>query len=102
MIRVSRLSFTPVRSLGLSHPESIELTEMGLVQDRRFYLVDERGRLVDRLIDAQLVQVRAVDLEQLRATVGSLADWLLQLSHGDDPRPVVPDRASKSSSTENT
>jgi DNA polymerase IV len=50
----------------------------------------------------KLVQVRAVDLEQLRATVGSLADWLLQLSHGDDPRPVVPDRASKSSSTENT
>lgn len=50
----------------------------------------------------KLVQIRAVDLEQLRATVGSLADWLLQLSHGDDPRPVVPDRASKSSSTENT
>jgi len=50
----------------------------------------------------KLVQVRAVDLEQLRATVGSLADWLLQLSRGDDPRPVVPDRASKSSSTENT
>jgi DNA polymerase-4 len=31
-----------------------------------------------------------------------LADWLRQLSHGDDPRPVVPDRESKSSSTENT
>ena len=35
-------------------------------------------------------------------TVGSLADWLRQLSHGDDPRPVEPDRASKSSSSENT
>ena len=50
----------------------------------------------------KLVQIRSVDLERLRQTVGSLADWLLQLSHGDDPRPVVPDRASKSSSTENT
>jgi DNA polymerase-4 len=50
----------------------------------------------------KLVQIRTVALEQLRATVGSLADWLLQLSHGDDPRAVVPDRASKSSSTENT
>ena len=59
MIRVSRLSFTPVRSLGLSHPESIDLTEMGFVQDRRFYLVDEHGRLVDRLLAAQLVQVHA-------------------------------------------
>ena len=38
----------------------------------------------------------------LRDTVGSLADWLRSLSYGDDPRPVVPDRESKSSSTENT
>ena len=50
----------------------------------------------------KLVQIRTVDLEKLRMTVGSLADWLLQLSHGDDPRAVVPDRASKSSSSENT
>jgi hypothetical protein len=48
-----------VRGLGLSHPESIDLTGMGFVQDRRFYLVDEHGRLVDRLLAAQLVQVRA-------------------------------------------
>ena len=50
----------------------------------------------------KLVQVRNVDLELLRRTVGSLADWLRQLSYGDDPRPVQPDRESKSSSTENT
>jgi len=50
----------------------------------------------------KLVQVRTVDMDLLRHTVGSLADWLRQLSHGDDPRPVVPDRESKSSSTENT
>ena len=50
----------------------------------------------------KLVQVRSVDMELLRRTVGSLADWLRQLSYGDDPRPVQPDRESKSSSTENT
>jgi DNA polymerase-4 len=50
----------------------------------------------------KLVQIRAVDMKLLHQTVGSLADWLRQLSHGDDPRPVVPDRESKSSSTENT
>jgi DNA polymerase-4 len=50
----------------------------------------------------KLVQVRTVDMDLLRQTVGSLADWLRQLSHGDDPRPVQPDRESKSSSTENT
>ncbi len=50
----------------------------------------------------KLVQIRSVDMDLLRHAVGSLADWLVQLSHGDDPRPVVPDRESKSSSTENT
>jgi DNA polymerase-4 len=50
----------------------------------------------------RLVQVRSVQIERLRAVVGSLAEWLVQLSHGDDPRPVTPDRESKSSSSENT
>jgi DNA polymerase IV len=50
----------------------------------------------------KLVQVRTVDMDLLRHTVGSLADWLRQLSFGDDPRPVEPHRESKSSSTENT
>ena len=50
----------------------------------------------------KLIQVRSADMDLLRQTVGSLADWLRQLSHGDDPRPVTPDRESKSSSTENT
>jgi DNA polymerase-4 len=50
----------------------------------------------------KLVQVRTVDMDLLRQTVGSLADWLRRLSHGDDPRPVEPHRESKSSSTENT
>src|SRR5574341_176592 len=50
----------------------------------------------------KLVQIRTADMELLHRTVGSLADWLRQLSFGDDPRPVTPDRESKSSSTENT
>jgi len=50
----------------------------------------------------KLIDIRSVDIERLREIVGSLADWLRQLSHGDDPRAVVPDRESKSSSTENT
>jgi len=51
---------------------------------------------------SRLVEVRSADPRRLHDAVGSLADWLVQLSHGDDPRPVVPDRESKSSSTENT
>jgi hypothetical protein len=59
MVSVSRLSIAPVRALGLSHPASIDLTDMGVVNDRRFYLVDDRGRLVDRLLAGGLVQVAA-------------------------------------------
>ena len=59
MPRIARLSYAPVRALGLLHPEHIDLTESGLVNDRRFYLVDDRGRLVDRLLAGGLVRVAA-------------------------------------------
>ena len=51
---------------------------------------------------ARLVEVRAADPALLRRAVGSLADALRRLAWGDDPRPVVPDRPYKSSSSENT
>ncbi len=58
-------------------------------------------RLGDRGI-TRLVDVRAADAHVLRAAVGSLADWLAALAAGHDPRPVQPNRASKSSSSECT
>jgi DNA polymerase-4 len=51
---------------------------------------------------ARLVEVRTADPELLRRAVGSLAGVLRRLALGDDPRPVVPDRPHKSSSSENT
>lgn len=57
--RVQRLSIAPVRSLGLQHPPSIELTPIGVVEDRRFYLVDESGRFIDRTVIGRLVQIEA-------------------------------------------
>jgi len=59
MPRVARLSIAPVRSLSLEHPDSIELTPAGVAEDRRFYLIDDGGRLIDQLIAGRLVQVRA-------------------------------------------
>jgi DNA polymerase-4 len=58
-------------------------------------------RLRERGI-ARLVDIRSVDPSLLRETVGSLADWLLQLAAGQDDRPVEPNRPSKSSSSECT
>ncbi len=59
MPRVRRFSIAPVRSLGLLHPESIDVTEVGVVEDRRFYLIDDADRLVDRLIVGELVKIAA-------------------------------------------
>jgi len=50
----------------------------------------------------RLVDVRAVEASELREVVGSLADWLRQLAHGVDDRPVVTDREVKSSGSEST
>ena len=59
MPRVRRFSIAPVRSLGLEHPAEIELTQDGVVEDRRFFLADDANRLVDRLVVPELVQVAA-------------------------------------------
>jgi len=87
MPRVARLSYTPVRALGLLHPDHLDLTDMGVTNDRRFYLVDERGRLVDRLLAGELVQVGAEtndDATWLRMTFpdGSVVEGDVQL---DEP-----------------
>jgi DNA polymerase-4 len=50
----------------------------------------------------RLVDVREADRVLLAQTVGSLAEWLVRLSHGDDPRKVTPDRPWKSISAEDT
>jgi uncharacterized protein len=42
---VVRISIAPVKSLGLVHPDEIELGPHGVVGNRRFWLVDEDGRL---------------------------------------------------------
>jgi uncharacterized protein YcbX len=59
MPSVGRLSIAPVLSLQLLHPEEVDLTEYGVVEDRRFYLIDDGGRIVDRLVAGTIVQVSA-------------------------------------------
>lgn len=56
-----------------------------------------RERGIEKLID-----VRSADPERLREAVGSLAEWLQRLSHGIDDRPVISERETKSSGSENT
>jgi DNA polymerase-4 len=50
----------------------------------------------------RLVDVRKRSREELTGIVGSLAEWLQELAAGRDPRPVEPERETKSSGSECT
>jgi uncharacterized protein len=44
MRTVARISVTPVRGFRFEHPEAVELTEYGVVENRRFFMVDGEGK----------------------------------------------------------
>ncbi|HEY7732364.1 MAG TPA: MOSC N-terminal beta barrel domain-containing protein [Gaiellaceae bacterium] len=48
MARVVAISVAPVKGLALERRESVELTLAGVEGDRRFYLVDESGHLINQ------------------------------------------------------
>ena len=71
MPTVASFSIAPVRSLGLEHPTEIDVTERGVVEDRRFFLTDDENRLIDRIVVGRLVQVSShtdPDANTLRLT----------------------------------
>jgi uncharacterized protein YcbX len=53
--RISRINVTPVKSLRVHHPDAVSLRFQGVVEDRRFLLVDECGRLYHGNRDPRLV-----------------------------------------------
>jgi uncharacterized protein YcbX len=73
-IRVTRLSIAPVRGLGLSHPESIEVAERGVLEDRRFYVTDLDNRLMDQLIAGRMVQLKSATDPEGRRLAMTLPD----------------------------
>jgi uncharacterized protein YcbX len=56
--RVARISVAPVKALGLVHPQEVELGPGGVAGDRRFWLVDADGRLLNGKLAGMLVRVR--------------------------------------------
>ncbi len=58
-MHVERLSLTPVSGTHLNTVGAVELTRWGAARDRRFYLVDEEGRLFDSVRRPILTSVRA-------------------------------------------
>jgi hypothetical protein len=57
---VSRLTITPVKGLALVDRDEVELTPSGVPENRRFFLVDERGKKLSGLRDGPLYGVKAL------------------------------------------
>jgi uncharacterized protein YcbX len=57
--RVLRINTTPVKSMRLQHPDSVELGPDGAADDRRFLLVDDGRRLYNGKRDSSLVRTTA-------------------------------------------
>jgi uncharacterized protein len=71
---VVRISIAPVKSLGLLHPEEIELGPHGVVGNRRFWLVDEDGRLFNNKRFGPIVGIRPEWDEERRTLALTLPD----------------------------
>jgi uncharacterized protein len=64
--RVARISIAPVKSLGLVHPDEIELEPHGVRGNRRFWLVDRNGRLFNNKRNGPMVRIHPEWDEQKR------------------------------------
>jgi uncharacterized protein YcbX len=55
--RVARISIAPVKSLGLLHPDEVLVGKHGVAGNRRFWLVDADGRLVNNKRQGPMVRI---------------------------------------------
>jgi uncharacterized protein YcbX len=55
--RVARISIAPVKSLGLVHPDEVQVETHGVTGNRRFWLVDEDGRLFNNKRNGPIVRI---------------------------------------------
>ena len=83
-------------------PERVESFLQGLPIDALWGVGPVRRAAARRTASSGWSTCGRVRLEELRARVGSAADWLQQLAHGIDDRPVEPNRQRKSVGSENT
>jgi len=83
-------------------PERIESFLQGLPVDALWGVGPvTAARLRERGIE-KLVDVRTRTVDELTEIVGMHAEWLVELAHGRDERPVEPNRPAKSAGSEET
>ena len=57
-MRIVEIAYSPVKGLGLLYPSEVELTKLGVPNNRRFFLVDEHLVMVNGKRLGTLVQVK--------------------------------------------
>lgn len=87
--RIARISVAPVKSLGLVHPPHVDLLPGGVRGDRRFWLVDEDGRLFNNKRNGPMATIRPEWNEEtrelsLRFADGSRVDGVVELGEPVD------------------
>jgi MOSC domain-containing protein len=58
MAVVTRISIAPIKGLALVHPDDVHLDRTGVLENRRFYIVDDAGRRYGQIRNGRLVQIR--------------------------------------------
>lgn len=95
--RVSCISVTPIRCFGLSHPPEVEVTEdAGVVENRRFVLVDAEGKRLRSSLTYWPIRLKAsYDAGDERLSVrfpdGAVAEGSA-LELGDEVHPELGER----------
>ena len=80
-LTLQSLNIAPVKSLGLCHPQTVHVAEEGIIEDRRFHVIDAAGRLMTQRQISKMVQIKAeyqLDSERLSLTFpdGSVVEGL--------------------------
>jgi uncharacterized protein len=85
MAVVTRISIAPVKGLALVHLDEVELDRNGVLENRRFHIVDDAGRRYGLIRNGRLVQIRAAydrEREHLALTFpdGTTAEGVVALA----------------------
>ncbi len=89
--RVTRLSTTPVKGLGLHHPDAILLQRAGAAGDRAFFVIDGRDRLISIWKTGRLVRFRAAHDSRSKRITLSTAEGVVCAGPIRPGAPVIAD-----------
>jgi uncharacterized protein YcbX len=80
---VTRIAIAPVKGLGLVHPDAVDLLPTGVAGDRRFWMVDGDGRLMNAKVVPDLLQIQprwdeTTNELELRFPDGTVAEGVVE------------------------